>query len=130
MNIKRVVNNIDRYSDKATYTPNSISGAIVTDNQHQIAYVVVEPSNETVAETLEEFPLYVKDNDGNFTFYAYDNTNRVQSTLFVKAEALTDIETTTFELAEMVAENKTEYSYDNYGNILNSKKYSYSCSTR
>lgn len=112
-----ISNGLYNYSDDATYNPNNISGAITTDTLSQVAYVITVPADEIVEENYEEYPLYEEDDDGNFTFYSYDSENNVTATLFVKAEALTVTETTTFEQAEAVAEQKAEYSYDTNGNV-------------
>lgn len=112
-----ISNGLYNYSDNATYNPNDISGAITTDTISQVAYVITVPADEIVEESYEEYPLYEEDDDGNFTFYSYDSENNVTATLFVKTGTLTVTETTTFEQAEAVAEQKAEYSYDTKGNV-------------
>ena len=112
-----ISNGLYSYSDDATYNPNNISGAITTDTLSQVAYVITVPADEESVTVYEEYPLYEEDDNGNYTFYSYDSENNVTATLFVKAEALTVTETTTFEQAEAVAEQKAEYSYDTNGNV-------------
>ena len=112
-----ISNGLYSYSDDATYNPNNISDAITTDTLSQVAYVITVPADEIVEENYEEYPLYEEDDDGNFIFYSYDSENNVTATLFVKSGTLTVPETTTFEQAEAVAEQKVEYSYDTNGNV-------------
>ena len=112
-----ISNGFYSYSDDATYNPNNISGTITTDTLSQVAYVITVPVDETVEEIYEEYPLYEEDEDCNFTFYSYDSENNVIAMLFVKADALTVTEETTFEQAETVAEEKSTYSYDTNGNV-------------
>ena len=106
------------YSDDATYNLNNISDTITTDTLSQVAYIITIPTNETVEEIYEEYPLYEEDEDGNFTFYSYDGENNVTAMLFVKAGTLTVTEETTHEQGEAVAEQKVEYYYDTNGNLI------------
>lgn len=113
-----ISNGLYSYSDDATYAPNNISGGITSDTLSQVAYVITVPVDESEEVTYEEYPLYEEDADGNFTFYAYDSENNVTATLFVKAGTLTVTETTTFEQAAAVAEQKSEYCYDTNDNVI------------
>lgn len=111
-----ISNSLYSYSDDVTYNSNNISAEITTDTLSQVDYVITVPAN-VAGEHYEEYPLYEEDDDGNFTFYAYDNENNVTATLFVKAGTLTVTEEPTFEQAETVAEEKSTYAYDTNGNV-------------
>ncbi len=111
-----ISNELYSFSDDAIYNPNNISSEITTDTFSQVAYVITVPIGEA-GKHYEEYPIYAEDDDGNLTFYAYNNENNVTETLFVKAGTLTVTEEPTFEQAETVAVEKSTYAYDTNGNV-------------
>lgn len=111
-----ISNELYSYSDDAIYNPNNISNEITIDNFSQVAYIITFPIGEA-GKHYEEYPLYAEDDDGNLTFYAYNNENNVAETLFVKAGTLTVTEEPTFEQAKTVAVEKSTYAYDINGNV-------------
>ncbi len=111
------------YTSNALYNPSAIDNSITTDTISSIAYVVEYPieeeetpegeeTEEPSAEETETSDLYDKHDDGSYTFYQYDENNRVIATLEIPVNAtLTVTDSTTFADAEAVAESKTLTTY-------------------
>ncbi len=120
-----VSSSFDNYSDKAVYAPENISNALTSDNISLLAYVCKDEPTATDVESApdsgstsdlpvadnESNPLYVKNDDGSYTFYGYDEQNRVVTTLEVAKGALTVTDATTLKQAEAVAKTKITTAY-------------------
>ncbi|MBO5462641.1 MAG: RHS repeat-associated core domain-containing protein [Clostridia bacterium] len=143
------------YTDDAIYNPEAINNQLTTDTiSDDLHYFVEEePDDESeeseepiVEETEESSDLYDKYDDGSYTFYEYDESGRVITSLEVAAGALTVTDTTTFADAETVAESKTIITYadetsenvieeiilerTSSGELVNSQKTTYSYNER
>ncbi|MCM1508936.1 MAG: hypothetical protein NC177_17650, partial [Ruminococcus flavefaciens] len=120
-----ITNSVSSYSDKAVYTPGNISSELESDKIANVAYVVKAVSdgsnnNSTSTENNNEnqtpasdddSSLYDKNDDGSYTFYSYDEQDRVVVTLEVKAGTLNVTKETTLDDAEAVADTKTNTVY-------------------
>ena len=126
-----VASSLDNYSDEATYDPNNISNALTEDTVANAAYALKfdadesedateDESGETETEPTEpdvnepqqdEYPLYEKDDDGNYTFYKYDENHNIIEQLEIKSGTLEVTAETTFENALAVCESKEVYGY-------------------
>ncbi|MCM1365330.1 MAG: hypothetical protein NC215_10165, partial [Ruminococcus sp.] len=118
-----ITNSIGSYSDEAVYNPSNISSELESDKIADVAYVVKDVSdgsnnNSTSTDNNNQTPasdddssLYDKNDDGSYTFYSYDEQDRVVVTLEVKAGTLNVTKETTFDDAEAVAVTKTNTVY-------------------
>lgn len=129
-----VKNSLSSYSDRATYNPNNISNNTKVNDISAIVYVVeTEPlnieNNSVTTESFpeysiaDEYPLYEIDESGNYIFFKYDDNHNIIKQLQVSANSITVNDSTTFEEAEVVAESKNEYDYDDYDNIVAERYY-------
>lgn len=114
-----ITNAISKYSDKAVYHPDNIDGTFGTENIADVAYALSYAEASDVEEIPEhpknsdpEQPLFVKNGDKSYTFYAYDGNGRVLQELDVSQKAITVTQSTTFTDAKAVANKMTVYVYE------------------
>ncbi len=130
---------LDENSTTATYAPANISSTITTDSiSYNSSYVKAYPEDETQDTTPEKdagdnsengtdeidfTPLYIESGINDYTFFNYDDNDRVIAEVRVSKDDLQVTDETTFAQAEAVAYKKTTTAYDANDNIIDTTDY-------